>query len=142
MSERMSTSQIRSKFYHVLNHCDNMEDLMPVLDALEDDHNRAREAEVYWKDRGRRFEIANGNLEKENAEVRVLVNKYNLRIVNSHNDIDDAAKSAMGKIAERCKTGDLEGNGCQLDRIMGAFLHDIDQFELENAYKEVECWRA
>ncbi len=69
MSDRMTKSQIRSKFYHVLNHCDNMEALMPVLDELEDDHNKVREAEKFWKERA---EYWMAEREKENNIVHEL----------------------------------------------------------------------
>lgn len=49
---------------------------------------------------------------------------------------------ALAAIEERCRSGDLEGNGSQLDKIIGEFLRAHGYDRLADAADNVECWRA
>ena len=49
---------------------------------------------------------------------------------------------ALLAIEDLCRSGDLEGNGCQLDKIVGEFLRSNGFGRLADAIDAVECWRA
>lgn len=49
---------------------------------------------------------------------------------------------ALIAIERDCRSGDIEGNGCQLDRIITSFLKDNGYTKLAEAMGDVDCWRA
>lgn len=51
-------------------------------------------------------------------------------------------QEAIDKIKDLCHSGDFEGNGCFLDRIVQEFLKSQGFAALADEITEVECWRA
>lgn len=49
---------------------------------------------------------------------------------------------AVAQIKRDCHSGDFEGNGCMLDKIIERFLRDNGFERLADAMDRVDCWRA
>lgn len=51
-------------------------------------------------------------------------------------------QEAIHAINERCRTGDYEANGCELDEIVDDFLRGLGYGKLADVIASVDCWRA